>query len=325
MKTLALLPLALLAAPLAAAPLAPERLDKTCLPADVRWFAHVDLEALARSELYAALSEGGTLRLEDEVDELAELGLDPLKDLTSVTLFCASADDEDGILLLNGNARVDAALEKLKAKDGYRADTLDGRTVHAWGDGGDAWYAAVLRRDGSEERMVVQGHSKRALKAACEVLTGQAKNLAQVAEPRMKAEPAPGSIVFVAASEKLSELAGVEVASSLVQLAEDLVLDVGETRGELFATLVIETKDEREARQVQQVLQGAVALVGLMAGEEPELAEVLQDLTGGLRVAARGKTLEAEFRMPVQVLLRDLRRLEALDAEDDEDEDGENK
>lgn len=287
-----------------------DRFDPRRVAQGAAWVAHVDVERLAASELYSVLSEGGTLRLEDQVEELAELGVDPLKDLKSVTLYGVG---ERSVVMLLGNERLDGALERLKAAGEYRREELDGKPLHVFGE--DCW-VAVLAREGSTDRLVVQADDRASVKLACDVLEGRARSLGSSEAGAKRFVPGEGSMLFAAANERLEALDGLELGSNVVRLAEELVLDLGEARGELFASLALTAKDAREATQLLQVLQGATALVGLVAGEDPEVGRVLRDLVGGLRFSTEGERVRAEFRMSTRLLLDHLRALEVLEAED---------
>ncbi|MBK7878127.1 MAG: hypothetical protein IPJ77_20910 [Planctomycetes bacterium] len=289
-----------------------ERFDPARIAAGARWVAHVDVEALARSEVYAALVADGVVKLEDEVEALEAFGLDPVKDLRSVTVYSVDPMSEHTIVLLRGNENVDRALAKKQTEEGYREEVFEGKALHAWGD---AWFAAVLRQEGSADRLVVQSDDRASVALACAVLEGRGKSFAQSESPVLKNLPGEGSIVFAAATTKVSELSGLEVASSVVKLADDLVFDLGESHGELYAKLRVDAETAKEARQIQQVLQGAAALVALMGGEDPDVGRVLQDVTSALRFTTEETRVQAEFRMSTRLLLEHLRTLNARDGD----------
>lgn len=293
-----------------AAPVGADRFDPARVAVGAPWVAHVDVERLAASELYSVLSRGGMVRLEDEVEELKDLGVEPLEDLKSV---CVYGVGEGSVVLLLGSARLEGALERLKAEGEYRREELDGKALHVFG--GDC-FVAVLGRAGSDERLMVQAGERAAVKLACDVLEGRAASLASREDVERRFVPAEGSIVFAAANEKLESVHGLELGSNVVKLAEEIVFDLGEVRGELFAKLRVEAKDAREARQIQQVLQGATALIGLVGGDEPEVGAALSELVGALRFTTEEARVQAEFRMSTWLLIEHLRALDTLDEDD---------
>lgn len=338
--TLALLP-GLLAAPVHA-----DVLDARRLPADVRWFAHVDVDALNTSALASALRPGGALDLgQAPLGIGAELGVDLWRDLRSFTVYSlaegepaagapavrveARAEGEHArvalgtaeaelatahgeVVVLVGRAPLDTALARLAERPEHRLDTLAGRTVHAWGSGDDALYVWTGETS-THDRLVVQASDKALLARALAVLEGRAPNLADAPAPALRARPAEGSLVFAAATTRLAELGGVELASNVARLAEEFVLDVGEVHGAVFARLSVDAKSEREALQIQQVLQGGIALLGLVAGGDADDAELraIQALGAAFRFQSRGNTVQAEFELPLPALVDALRALGA--------------
>lgn len=306
------------------APAHADALDKARIPADARWFAHLDLDALKRSELFTALQAAEKTSLTAEFDEFAELGLNPMEDLRSIGVYCLDKNPERAVLLLVGNEHVDAALAKLSKTPSYHAEELDGRPLHVWDDGGEKSFVCVARREGSNDRLVVRAGDKETLRRALSVVDHPGESLAGVKEPAASYTPAAGSILYAAAMTELSELGKVDMASNVTRLAKDMRLDIGEARGEVYAMLDLEAATEKEARQLQQVMQGALALVSLAQGENEELHQPLSDLVNAFQFTSQGSRTHCEFRMSVSLLLQDLRRLEAADDDDDEggDEDG---
>lgn len=331
-----------------------DALDARRVPAEVRWFAHVDVDALNRSTFADALRTGGALDLgPDPFGVGAELGVDVLRDLRSFTVFTlpdadaaaqpvrvegqvdARAGGEGtrvalGVVRADVSAagtqvalfvcrpRVDEALARLAARPGHRTDTLDGRPLHAWAFGGETLYAwvgdaQVAGEPGASARVIVQANDKVALARALAVFEGRAPNLADAPDPALRARPSEGSFLFASASTRLAELDGLELASSVARLAEDFVLDLGETRGAVFARLSVDAGTEREALQIQQVLQGGIALLGLVAGGDADDAELraIQALSSSFRFESRGKTVHADFELAVPTFLAALGALGA--------------
>lgn len=337
----ALLP-SLCAVSLGVAHLHADALDARRVPAEVRWFAHVDVDAFDASSCAAALRGDEAFELGPDPFGLgAELGLDLFRDLCSVTLFTftdgiaaaesvrvearsgdagarvalgvAKADaaaSRPHVALFTCRASVEPALARLTARPEHRTETLDGRALHVWPAGSAsifAWFGEtqVAGDPGASKRLVVQSNDRSALARALAVLDGRAPNLADAPEAVLRARPAAGSFLFAAASTRLAELADVQLASNVARLAEEFALDVGETRGSVFARLSVAAESEREALQIQQVLQGGVALLGLVAGGDADDAELraLQALTGAFRFQARGTAVQAEFELPVATFL----------------------
>lgn len=309
---------------LCAPPAAAGVLQKERIPAGARWLAHLDVEAMRGSRLFALVREESAKDGSDEMDEgLAEFrsfaGLDPIQDFQSLTLFSASQSEEGCVALLAGDSKVDSALENLKTLENYHTTPAQGHVLHTWGGDGETWYAYVHRARGSEERLVVASQDTTELVRAISVLEQEGESLAQAARPMIRATPAAGSILFAAAGEGLKELGEIEPVSAVAKLTKAIVLDVGEDRGALSARVSIDTRTPEDAQRIHQVLQGAVALVGLAGGDGQDEAHAkLQGLLASLRFSVSNTRVDAVFRHDIEELLEDLRSLDEMDHGDAE-------
>jgi len=158
------------------------------------------------------------------------------------------------------------------------------------------------------------------------VLEHKGESLAQAAQPTIRATPAAGSILFAAAGEGLKELGELEPVSAVAKLAKAVVLDVGEDRGALSARVSIDTRTPEDAERIHQVLQGAVALVGLAGGDgQDETSAKLQSLVAGLRLSVSNTRVDAVFRYDIAKLVEDLKSLDGPEHGDAESGEGAEK
>jgi hypothetical protein len=87
------------------------------------------------------------------------------------------------------------------------------------------------------------------------------------------------------------------------------VIDVSEQNGLLSASLALEAIDYESAQKIAQVLQGAVALIGL-AGSQHELPPAIEELARTLRFETRNQTVLASFQYDSARLIQELDALE---------------
>jgi hypothetical protein len=276
---------------------------------------HLDVEAMKRSKLYEvvheASGEGGTNEMDEGIEHVRMFaGLDPTMDFQSVTLFCAGQSPETCVAVLAGNAKIDAALEKLRTLASYRSTSVGNRALHTWGDGHDTWYAWVKRSEGSDERVVVASQDTDELVREIALLEGNGETLASASRPSIVAKPSAGSILFAAAGENLRELVDVHPVSAVAKLAQAIEVEVGEERGALRVHVGLDAHTPEDAQRIHQVLQGAVALVGLAGVEHEEVATKLQPLVDALRLSVSNTRVDADFRYDVQALFENLKSLD---------------
>jgi hypothetical protein len=290
-------------------------LQKSRVPAGARWLVHLDVESMKRSKLYdvvhQASGESGTNEMDAGIEHVRMFaGLDPTMDFQSVTLFCASSSPESCVAVLAGNANIDTALEKLRSLASYHTTPVGNRSLHTWGNGHETWYAWVRRPEGSDERVVVASQDSDEVVREIALLEGSGETLAAASRPSIAARPSAGSILFAAAGENLRELGDVQPVSAIAKLAQAIEVDVGEDRGDLRVHVGLDAHSPEDAQRIHQVLQGAVALVGLAGVEHEEVAAKLQPLVEAIRLGVSNSRVDADFRYDVQTLFDSLKSLD---------------
>ena len=94
------------------------------------------------------------------------------------------------------------------------------------------------------------------------------------------------------------------------------MLDVGEDAGGLFAHVALDTRKAEDAQRIQQVLQGAAALVALVGDEQhTEARAKLQHIVDAVHLTVSDTRVDADFRYDVKGLIEDLKSLKELDDE----------
>ncbi len=296
---------------LSAAPLGAVELERAHVAADARWVGHFDVQAFQQTTLWQRMSQQEEIALElasglEEVRQ--ELGLDPLRDVLSVTVY-GHGDEEDGIVLLETTGAVDHAIERFSQEPDYRHLSHRGLDVHSWSDEG--FVHVVSRADG--RRLVLIAPDPDKLVEGVRVVEGQSPSLAANPAPRVTARPMAGSFAFLAAADGIPGLGEIDPASQVASLATGLVLDVGESAGELFARAAVRTADVQGALDLADVFDGLVAL-GRLALSSQELPPEVPAVLRALHVEARGNEVWVEFRYGVDRLLE---LLELLDQDGD--------
>jgi hypothetical protein len=303
-------------------------LHKDRVPSAARWVVHLDIEALRKSRLYDVVREESTKDGSEGLDAgLAHIrafaGLDPTVDLKSITLYCTVKSEKGCVALLSGNGNVDGALQKLQTMEHYRTTVIGSYALHTWGGDHDTWYAYANRTEGSDERLLVASQDTDQLVHAIALLQGGGETIASAPRAPFLALPSAGSILYAAAGESLNELGEIEPMSAVAKLARTVVLDVGEDRDGLFAHAALDTRKPEDAQRIQQVLQGAVALVALVGDEQhTEARAKLQHIVDAVHLTVSDTRVDADFRYDVKTLIEDLKSLKDLEKHADADKSG---
>jgi hypothetical protein len=292
------------------APLNAGGFDRTRVPVDALAVAHVDLEALVRSQLLVELQRqhpefSTSFDLGEHHPMLA--GIQPLRDVRSVTVFAGDLAQQKLAALVQVDERLEALLQVAMGLEQYESLEVDGRTIHSWSEGeGERVFAYVHGTQG--DRTILISNDTGLLGRGLAVLNSGAANLSSSPHAVLRTAPEAGAIVFAASAEPLSRLGEMDADSSVARLVQGAVLQLGEHGGALFGNVALLTEKPEDALRLSQVLQGLTALASL-ASESVEQAQAMQRLVQGLTFQATGSQLFVEFRYDLAALLREVREL----------------
>ena len=315
---------------LVASPRPSDELRRDRLPADVDFVVHVDIESFKSTQLWKHISEHSQdLDIDiDELDEVKEeLGIDPLTDVKSVTLYKIESEEDPTVVLLSSNSKVDEAILKHKNEHGYKRIVSSGIELHSWADDDDedermfAYVHAV-----GEDRVVVLASNEQSAVRAARVLRGEDPNHSS-AGTLLTLAPAKGSFMYFAATE-IPHLDELKPASQVFGLAQGIQVDFGEAGGLLQAHMGMMTRSQKDAIDVSNVINGLISIARL-AGDE--MGDAIELLTG-IRLSTRGTEVTLDFEFGVDRLIEILSSYDeeeradskARDHDDDEDEDADN-
>ena len=294
------------------APALSQGYDPASLPAGIRWVAHLDVQALQKTVLFEEIrrAAGPDFEREFELDELGlELDINPLEDIKSVTVFGSTTSEEKAAVMLRTSSKIDAIIDRLQEEEDYRSFQIDGYRVHSWeGDEDALAYVHTPRR--SEDRTVVISNDEDLLLSTVRVLDGRGRSLADARDPALRNKPSRGAFAFVDVAEGLSAFADVEQISSVAKMMRSFSLEVGENRGRFFLRGTLETRNGEDAQRIADIVNGAKALIPLLAGGFDELPMIVTDLIDGLQVSASGTYVTLEFSYDSRRLIDELKALE---------------
>jgi hypothetical protein len=296
-----------------ATPLAADGFNRAHVPASARAVAHLDVEALLRSELVNELQKlDPQFALDFDMGEHHPMlkGFKPLQDVRSITVFSSDLGKQRLGALVRVDAKIETLLQIATAFDPYESFEVDGQPVHSWSEGDDQRVFACVRPiSGSSDRLVLVTNDAGLLGSGLAALSSQAASLAGGGQGVLAANAQPGAILFAVSDQPLTQLGEIDANSSVARLVQGAVVQAGEQGGSVFGSVSLITEKPQDALRLSQVLQGFTALAGLV-GENAEEAQALQRLVSGLSFQANGSQLFVEFRYDLSALMREMQSLE---------------
>jgi hypothetical protein len=283
-----LLALTCLAAPLAAATIADEP-----LPADRRWALRLDVQALLAGKVGATLR--GIAAQEPHRSRLAMLtavsGLDPLRDLSAVTVAGADADESHVVILLRGAFDAGKLAIIAGAAQDHRTVTAGSRTIHLWisdeKKGAKTQAGCLAAPD-----LLVLAQNEEQIRAVLAVLDAPATGRPALALPAGW----QGAPIALATASDLGTWAKAGPSSATLRQLRSFAARVDEAGDEVVLKAQAQAVDEATARNLVNLANGLSSWVQLTRpGElDPGLIAALQ----GALVVQNGALVEATVRLP---------------------------
>jgi len=287
-------------------------LRKADVAADAKWVLHLDADNLRST------SAGKLLLAEAEDKLLAEPRAHIMQatginlDLTKITSITAYGDYTNHVLLLKADIDAEKVLDALLEKMNEDGDgdsppavktTENGLVTYTLHD----HLTVAIRPD----KTIVASQSIEAIRRANEVLAGKSPNLtsstAFTAFPESRK-----AFFFLGAAEGFNSAALTSAAEAndgnnpkakILKLADGGRLLLGQEADQLFADVSLKAKSSNVVKQMQQVIQGMIALASLA---QPDNAN-LQQLADSAKVDSAGDVVTLSLNFPAETAVQILK------------------
>lgn len=250
-------------------------LRKDAVAATARWVLHFDVEQFSRSQMGTLLAEQGKAAEDDAGLAFVrnELGIDPMKDLTGVTLYGDGGEGQEAVTVIRGKLNA-AKLEALaRSAAGHEAQNYRNLVLHKW-DGESQGKATVACFP--EPGVAVLGPSFGKVRAALDVLAGRSASLKTGGA--LRGLDAAGAFLVVSA-QKVNESLGAKMKAFVLKHAEWMTLSIGEKGGTVSGALSIGADSPDNALQMELVMKGVLAVGAFAQDQNPNLAEIIKALS----------------------------------------------
>lgn len=259
-------------------------LQKDLVPSDAKWLIHVDLDQFRKTEVGQFVAkeviEKQIAPQQAELKKSFNFDFDWTK-INSLTAFGSDykmQPDANGVLLIKTSLKPQLILDALLGQQTLVAKDSEG-LIKKLSDGPGTTYAikdnffvSVLRDD-----VLMLAKSRPLLDKANKVIEGKSANLS-TSEAFAGFPTAPKAFFFLGVAEGFNENMALPPQAKVLQMADGGRLVLGENASKLFLNLMLKTKTTEASQQIQQVLQGLVALATLSQSQNPEVMQLAQSL-----------------------------------------------
>ena len=272
-------------------------LKKEQIPADAKWLLHLDGDNLRGTKVGDYLFNqvlgqqiaGASEQMHFDFSNL----LQKVSSLTAYGTDFKKGPEANGVLLINSDIDTQKALQGLLAAQ-LLANTngpvkkveQDSRTLYS--------IANEIFLTVEKDQPVIVSKSRSEIERVHEVLGGKGPSVA--ANKTFSGYPTvSNSFFFIGVAEGFSDPNIIPPQAKALQMADGGRLALGETAGQLSLNLNLRGKSAEVTKQIQQVLEGMVALISL---GQPENEELMQ-LARSTKVSSTPEMVTLMMEFPV--------------------------
>ena len=267
--------------------------DVKQVPADAKWLAHVDVDAIRASTVAQKMFQH-CMAMHKEAGQhfdkvRAELGIDLRTDLHGLTFYGKQLGQHKGVLIVNVKIDQQLLLKKVATASDHKTTKYGAYDLHSWTAKGPHHTRAVVGAIYKSERLVFASDIEE-LKAALDVLDGKAASLSS-------SSPLAGRLhagtTFLFRATGLAE-AKLPCKCPLAKQIESVRISMGEDNGQSFFRAKAIMANTEVVGQVKAIIDGGKALGDLHTSNDPQARK----LVDALQVKIDDKTVRVQWNAP---------------------------
>lgn len=278
-------------------------LQPTHVPDNAKWVIHLDVEKLLTTQLGGYL--GRTFmdkQLAKPVRDLEQWGINfDWRDIEGITAYgtdFTKTPDREGVLMVRSSFNfaeaIEVAIDKIEAYGGNERpiEKLQKEPYAIYSAKGEV-FGTAFGKD-----LFLLSKSRAELEKARGILDGKGPSLAKSKNfPGLAA--AEDGFLVAAVAEGFQSSTKLPPQARGLKNAESGQLKAGEKADKVFVSLSLNTRDVESATQMQQVLQGLLALAALSQAENKDIAMLVQSA----KVSGAEKTVTVSLSVPAETII----------------------
>jgi len=269
-------------------------LPASIIPENAQWIIHLDMKRFHSTRI-SDLVNGDQINFFTLVNQrmIKETSINLINDISSITLYGMNQNKRNNVMCLSGNFNKGFILSRLEKAKGYRKDKLGKYTIHKWRDSA---FCTFL----SDHLLVSSLHPMKesALMDVLNTISGKRSNL--MASPLISAiNKMPRDAFLIAVADDISALDG-DLPTSMILRKTGMVFFVAQEKNEnLKLNLKLNTDTPDTAKNIQQIVNGFVALARLKHSEEDDRWKIMENL----KIKLLGNVLQFDLVYPSKKLI----------------------
>ncbi len=266
-------------------------LSKAQIPADSKWVMHLDMTQFAASQTCRILTSGQSdakpfQSLLTRYRNL--LGVDPLKDISSLTFFGNEVTGSRGAALITGSLNTKQIIKQFSSYPQYSTKKNGQLTVQSWQDkatGKPLWASFY------NSRQLILASDEFSLLNSAWVLNGEKPNLANSKTASLPFPPVQAGSFLTAVTKGYSGTSPTQ--AMILRNTQSANMQLSENSGMVDGAILLNADSPETAVQIQQVLNGLMVAAGFTDTDSP-LAKLVELST----ISRNGNVMSLKIHCP---------------------------
>ncbi|MEI6514558.1 MAG: hypothetical protein WCO77_01160 [bacterium] len=255
---------------LGSAPLTAGSLPKSQVSSGAKWIIHLDMDQFSPSKTCRILNTSGHADAKNFQSLLNHyrtlLGVDPLKDLTGITVYGNEMTGSRGIALISGALNNRSITRQFSTYPQYRTKNSGKLTLHSWQDkstGRPLWAAFHT------SRQLILASDEPSLMKADAALGGDSPTLSNGKPPVLPIPPTRKGSFFTAVTRGYAGASPSPVMAQVLKNTELATIQISEQAGIVDGLLILEAISADAAVFIHQTLKGVMFFSTLSEESSP--------------------------------------------------------
>ena len=279
--------------------------SKVQLPADTQALIHLNFRAMIDSPLAKKMGiekESEIIKaLDFDVEFLAEIGFDPLKDIDSITIAAPGGGDmEKGLIIVLGKFKADKLVARAN-REKVKTHKAGDKTIFEVKEFIPDQQVPMFMMIASNSTILASTQKEYLEKAfansGSKLVNKDFSALVEKLDPDL-------AISMVAVSSAFPSKAIPEPYKAMIEGIDSIIGGIGVDK-DVTLKINVFTKDEDSAKKLKETLdQGmaqALGFLGLMAAQEKELTPVLE-FVKSMKTSSKEKMMSLEGKLPGKMI-----------------------
>ncbi len=293
MKKTSLIILTLMLVLLVSPGISGELLQSKLIPAEAKWFIHIDVQKIAQSDLKQILEENSGHDFGKEIMGMEKMiGIDFFTDISAITVIGINQKNSEPVVAISGSLDKSHLLALLKEEETPKEFNHGDFLIYNWDENEHAVFVG--------EDLLVFSENRLGLEKVLDTYSGKEKNFSGTSLQKQLQALSPDTLL-VAIAENISEMLNEDdddFGALILKKTESAVFSVEEKNSTVRVQVSLQTDSPETATNLESMVTGLKAFLSMDDKIDPDW-----EIVKSLKVSAKDKSVMLESQGTVKELL----------------------